>query len=101
MSETVSLEFIGRRLDSIQADTADVRRRMIALGERFGSVETRIGGLESRLDGIDRRFATIEDRMDAMVERQGKLELTCNRTLFLLERLALKVGGIEGDAMLG
>jgi hypothetical protein len=32
------------------------------------------------------------------VERQSKLETTAARTLFLVERLALKIGGIEDEA---
>ena len=52
----VSLEFIGRSLDTVQADQADLRRRMIALGERFGTVETRIGGIEARIGSIEGRM---------------------------------------------
>jgi len=84
MSETVSWQFIGRRLDSVQADVADVRRRQINLADRFSGLEDRFGTLE-------RRMATLEDRMDAMVERQSKLEETGARTLFLLERIAAKI----------
>jgi hypothetical protein len=90
MSETVSWQFVGRRLDSVQADTADIRRQMITLADRFGA-------LESRMAGIEHRQGTLEARMDAMVERQSKLEETGAQTLYLLQRLALKVGGIDDD----
>jgi len=86
MSEAVSWQFVGRRLDSVQADTADIRRQMITLADRFGA-------LESRMAGIDQ--GTLEARMDAMVERQSRLEETGAQTLHLLQRLALKVGGID------
>jgi len=93
MSETatVSWEFIGRRLDAVQADTADIRRNMLALTERFS-------GLEDRMASLERRQGIFEQRLDAFVERQSKLELTAARTHFLLQRLAIKVGGIEDIA---
>ncbi len=90
MSETVSWQFVGRRLDSVQADTADIRRRIVTLAERFGA-------LESRMGGIEQRQAILEERMDAMVERQSRLEQTGARTLYLLERLVQKAGGIDDD----
>jgi predicted nucleic acid-binding Zn-ribbon protein len=96
VSETVSWQFVGRRLDSVQADTADIRRRMVTLADRFGGLEGRMSGLEDRMSGIERRQGTLEERMDAMVERQSKLEATSARTLFLLQRLALK-SGISDD----
>jgi hypothetical protein len=102
-SETiVSWQFIGRRLDAVQADTADIRRRTIAQTERFNALETtiteRLTALDNRAASLDRRLVTLEARMDAMVERQSRLETTGARTLFLVERLALKIGGIEDDA---
>ena len=101
MSETtVSWEFIGRRLDAVQADTADIRRRMIGLTERFDALENniteRFASLEGRVTSIERRMTNLEARMDAMVERQSKLEQTAARTLFLLQRMALK-NGIEDE----
>lgn len=87
---TISWQFIGRRLDAVQADTADIRRSMVTLIDRFG-------GLETRMTSLERRQAVFEQRMDALVERQSKLEITAARTLFLLQRLALKVGGIEDE----
>jgi hypothetical protein len=78
MSETVSLEFIGRRLDAVQADQADLRRRVVALADRFGVVEARIGGLESRMSGI-------EERMDLLIERMGRQETLIERILARIE----------------
>lgn len=95
--ETVSWQFVGRRLDSVQNDVADVRRRMIALADRFGTIETRFGGMEARMDSLERRQGTLEERIDAVVERQGKLEEIGAKTLLLVERLALKAG-IGDDA---
>ena len=101
-ASTVTLEFIGRRLDAVQADTADIRRRMISQTERFDTLEAtiteRFAMLDNRVSSIERRMTTLEARMDAMVERQSKLEITSARMLHLLQRLALKVGGIEDDA---
>jgi hypothetical protein len=103
MSETVSLEFIARRLDSVQIDTADVRRRMIVLAERFDSmvgkldvIENRFGMIEARMASIDRRQAVLEQRMDAAVDRISRLEGTADRILLLVERIA-KAQGIGGE----
>lgn len=96
MSETVSLEFIGRRLDAVQNDQADLRRSMIALADRFGAIETRIGALESRFGGLEGRMTGIEQRMDLLIERMGKQEANTSRALLLLERIA-KAQGITED----
>jgi uncharacterized protein YPO0396 len=101
-SETiVSWQFIGRRLDAVQADTADIRRRVISQTERFNALENTISerftALDNRVASLDRRLVTLEARMDAMVERQSRLDTTAARTLFLLQRLALKIGGIEDE----
>ena len=95
----VSLEFIGRSLDTVQADQADLRRRMIALGERFGTVETRIGGIEARIGsiegrmtGIENRMTAFEERMDLMIEQIGKTEANTGCALLLIERLATAQG---------
>ena len=61
----------------MQNDQADLRRRMIALADRFGVVEARIGGMESRMSGI-------EERMDLLVERMGKQEANTSLALHRL-----------------
>jgi predicted nucleic acid-binding Zn-ribbon protein len=94
VSETVSLEFIGRRLDAIQADVADVRRRMIGLTDRFEGVEGKITLLSDDVRRLERRMHTLEVRMDAMVERQSKQEELLHRVLLLTERMA-KAQGIS------
>ena len=94
MSETVSLEFIGRRLDAIQADVADVRRRMIGLTDRFEGVEGKITLLSDDVRRLERRMHTLEVRMDAMVERQSKQEELLHRVLLLTEHIA-KAQGIS------
>jgi predicted nucleic acid-binding Zn-ribbon protein len=91
MSATVSLEFIGHRLDSVQNDVADVRRRMVALADRFGTVETRISGIEDRLSLVEKRQGILETRIDALVERISGLEAVSHRSLALLERVAAKI----------
>jgi hypothetical protein len=92
MVEVVSLEFIGRRLDSMSADVADVRRRFSGFGDRFTVMEGRIGTLEVRLGAIEGRLALNEERIDAVIERLGKLETVASRGLLLSERIAEKLG---------
>jgi predicted nuclease with TOPRIM domain len=84
MGETVTVEFIGRRLDTIQNDQRDLRRRLIALTERFGAIEARFGHLEARA-------AIIEERLDELVDRTGRLEETQNRMLTILTDVARKL----------
>ena len=91
MSETVSLE-IGRRLDAVQADVADVRRRMVSLLERFDGLLDRLENIDAGVGRLERRMNGLEVRMDAMVERQSKQEELLHRALLLLERIAAKVG---------
>jgi hypothetical protein len=92
MPETVSLEFIGRRLDAVQADVADVRRRIVSLLERHGGLLDRLENIDVGVGRLERRMNGLEVRMDAMVERQSKQEELLHRALLLLERIAAKVG---------
>lgn len=85
MSETVSLEFIGRRLDSVQNDMADVRRRMVALVERFDRVAGQIDELTAEVRSIGRRPRNLEDRIDAVVNRLTGIETSNARIIMLLE----------------
>jgi uncharacterized protein YlxW (UPF0749 family) len=96
VSESVSLEFIGRRLDSVQADVADVRRRMAGFVERFESVEANLDHLRAGVGRLDTRMGLLETRMDAMVERQSKQEELLQRTLLMTQRIAAKLG-VDGD----
>jgi hypothetical protein len=82
MSEAVSPEFIGRRLDSLQNNIAGVNRRMIAL-------ET---GLNERLGTVESRVAELGDCVDQLAERIGALETSVNSLILLVERVA-KPGG--------
>jgi predicted nucleic acid-binding Zn-ribbon protein len=91
-SETISWQFIGRRLDAVQNDVADVRRRMGMLTDRFGGIEDRIGGLENRMSTIEKRQGTLETRIDALVERISSLETITHQGNALLQRIAAKVG---------
>ena len=91
-SEAPSPEFIQRRLDSVQADVADVRRRMVAIGERFGpletrfgAIETRIGAMETRIAGMESRLSGIEARLDHAAERAAKTDESLARVLLLVE----------------
>ena len=55
MSETISLETIGRRLDSLQNNVSGVNRRLVtlesSLADRVGVLEARMAGLEDRNAG--------------------------------------------------
>ena len=94
MSDTVSLEFIGRRLDTVQNDLADVRRRMGGLSERFNSLEIRIGGIESRFNSLESRMAGIEQRLDGFADQATRTAEQTARMALLLERIA-RAQGIE------
>jgi hypothetical protein len=93
MSETVSLEFIGRRLDAVQADVADVRRRIVSLLERHDGLLDRLENIDVGVGRLERRMNGLEVRMDAMVERQSKQEELLHRALLLLERIAARATG--------
>jgi hypothetical protein len=78
MSETISSEFIGRRLDSLQNNVVGVNRRMIAL-------ETT---LSERLGAVEARIARLEDCVDQLAERISTLETKLNSLILLVERIA-------------
>jgi hypothetical protein len=93
MSETVSLEFIGRRLDAVQADIANLGRRIVSLLERHDGLLDRLENIDAGVGRLERRMNGREVRMDAMVERQSKQEELLHRALLLLERIAAKATG--------
>lgn len=91
--QPVSLEFIGRRLDTFQHDLADVRRRMAAMTDRFGFLELRIGGIEQRISGLETRFGQLEVRIDRMTERYSGQEAALARQEAALARVLLLLEG--------
>ena len=93
MSETVSLEFIGRRLDAVRADIADLRRWIVSLLERHDGLLDRLENIDVGVGRLERRMNGLEGRMDAMVERQSKQEELLHRALLLLERIAARATG--------
>jgi hypothetical protein len=78
MSETISPEFIGRRLDSLQNNIAGVNRRMIAL-------ET---ALNDKLGAVQTRMAGLEECVDQLAERISVLETSVNSAILLIQRIA-------------
>ena len=91
MSETVSWQFVGRRLDSVQARiSADIRRQMITLADRFGALESRMAGIEH-----GRAHSGGADGRDGRAPEQAGGDRCADADL--LQRLALKVGGIDDD----
>ena len=78
MSETISPEFIGRRLDGVQNNVSGVNRRMITLENT----------LSDRMMALDIRLAGLEERADQLVERIRALETSVNCLILLVERIA-------------
>ena len=78
MSETISPEFMGRRLDSLQNNVAGVNRRMIAL-------ET---ALNDRLGALEARMTVLEECVDQLAERISALETSVNSAILLIQRIA-------------
>jgi hypothetical protein len=78
MSETVSSEFIGRRLDGVQNNVSGVNRRMITLENT----------LSDRMMALEARLAGLEDRTDQLVDRLRALETGVNCLILLIEQVA-------------
>ena len=78
MSETISPEFIGRRLDSVQNNIAGVNRRMIALDT----------ALNDKLGAVEARMAGLEECVDQLAERISVLETSVNSAILLIQRIA-------------
>jgi hypothetical protein len=71
MSETISPEFIGRRLDSLQNNVSGVTRRMITLentlSDRMAALETRLAGLEECADQLSDRISALDTRVNYLI----------------------------------
>jgi hypothetical protein len=78
MSETVSADFVGRRLDSLQNNVSGVTRRMITLENT----------LSARMEALEVRLAGLEECADQLLERIGVLETSVNALILLVERIA-------------
>ena len=78
MSETISPEYIGRRLDSLQNNVSGVTRRMITLENT----------LSDRMAAIEARLAGLEECADQLSDRIGALEARVNYLILLVERVA-------------
>lgn len=94
MSDTISLEFIGYRLDAVQNDVHDLRRSFVSFRE---SSRDALSGLRDEMTSLGKRMSSLEQRMDAMVDRQSRFEETQARLLLLVRRIALKVGVDQDD----
>jgi chromosome segregation ATPase len=112
MSDTVSVEFIGKRLDEVQREqrrqgerieflsdqlgelraatvTRDLAERlMIRAGERFTSLEARLASLEGRFASLEAGFASLEGRLASLEGRFASLEARLDRITVVLEQLA-------------
>ena len=71
MSETISPEFIGRRLDGLQNNVSGVTRRMITLesilSDRMAALETRLAGLEECADQLSDRISVLDTRVNYLI----------------------------------
>ncbi len=98
MSDTVSVEFIGKRLDEVQREqrrqgerieflsdqlgelraatvTRDLAERlMIRAGERFTSLEARLASLEAGFASLEGRLASLEGRFASLEAGFASLE---------------------------
>ena len=78
MSETVSAEFIGRRLDGLQNNASGVTRRLITLENT----------LSARMEALEARLAGLEEHADHLVDSISALETSVNSLILLVERIA-------------
>ncbi len=84
MSETVSLESLARRLDSLQNNVSGVNRRLITFES---NLTDRVGALEVGMAGL-------EDRIDRLADRIRALETGVTGLILLVQRIA-KAQGLE------
>ena len=84
---TVTVDFIGRRLDSVQGDQPDLRRRMISLAERFSAIEGRIGAVEHRIGGLENRMSATDERIDLVIDRLHRIEAMTETRFNRLEQM--------------
>ena len=69
--EHVDMRLVGKQVESLIADSRDMKRRMTSMEHRFSAIEGRFSALEGRM-------AAIEDRMTGMMD--------------LLVRIASRIG---------
>jgi hypothetical protein len=82
----VSLEFIQRRLDSVNNNVNDMRRSVIAMQSRFDGMEARFGAMEARFGSMETRFASLETRMGAIESGQERMTVMLGRLVEASER---------------
>ena len=69
----VSLEFVLRRIDSVNNNVNDMRRSMIATQSRFDGMEARFGAMEARFAALEVRFSGLETGIDRIAETLRRL----------------------------
>jgi archaellum component FlaC len=107
----ISIDFIGRQLQSIQAElreikfAAEVERRnsrsafdnlVIEVGVKLGTfeaaIEHRLGAMDERLEAMDERLEAMDERLEAMDER---LEAMGGQLGSVQQQLDQGLGGLQ------
>jgi hypothetical protein len=83
--DNVDFGFIAGRLDTVQKDQADMRRRVIETNTKIDRLTTRVGDIEQQINGVT-------ERMDHVVDRISKLETGMTEVLFHLRRMDSSTG---------
>ena len=78
MSETLSSEHVGRRLDGLQNSVSSVTRRIVTLEIT----------LSERMGAIEAGLAELGECADQLSDRIGGLETRVNYLILLAERIA-------------
>ena len=85
MTDKVPIVFI---ILQIEANQADMRRRVIETNGRFDKLNTRIDHLSTRIGDVEQQLNGLTERMDHMVDRLSTLETGMTEVLFRLRRMA-------------
>jgi phage shock protein A len=78
MSETISSELVGRRLDGLQNSVSGVARRMVTLESN----------LTNGTEQITAELTGLEAHVDQLATRISALETSVNCLILLVERIA-------------
>lgn len=86
MTENISLEYIGRRLDDLQRDAQHHRVVSDMLIKQIKSLYAEFDAQRAHLHVIDSRLERIDGRLERLDERLGGLDHRLDRMEQLLQR---------------